>query len=70
MPPKIVELLKPWSLVHIDLIYLYFKSTIQQELVGAIIRKERSLTCMMMIYMEAGRFEIIQAPLLNIEYFI
>ena len=49
MPPKNIAELKPWDLVHVDLISPYSKYIIQQQPGGAIIRNNVSLTFMAMI---------------------
>ena len=49
MPPNNIEELKPWYLVHVDLIDPYIKSIIQQQPGGTVIRKNDNLTCMNMI---------------------
>ena len=48
-------------MVHIDLIVPYYKSIIQKQSGGAVILKELSLTCMMMINIIKSLFETIQA---------
>ena len=52
---------KPKKMVHIDLIVPYYKSIIQKQSGGAVILKELSLTCMMMINIIKSLFETIQA---------
>ena len=58
LPPKNIAELKTWDTVHVDLLGLYSKSYRQQQPVGAIIKNDISLTCMKMIDLAKGCFEI------------
>ena len=58
LPPKNISELKPWYLVHVDLIGPYSNSIRQQQPGGTVIRKNASLTCMAMIDPFKGWFEI------------
>ena len=53
--------------MHVDLIDPYRKSTIQQHPGGSIIRKNVSLTCMMIIDPATGWFKIVQIPTFDLE---
>ena len=44
LPPKIIAELRPWDLVHVDLIGPYSKSIIQHHTGGAMIKNHVSLT--------------------------
>ena len=59
LPTNIVASLKPWILVHINLIGPYSKSIIQQQPYIAIIQKYMSLACMTMIDPATGWFKKI-----------
>ena len=58
LPHKNTAELKPWGLMHIDLIGPYRKSIIQQQPGGAIIQKNASLNWMTMIEPTKIWFEI------------
>ena len=62
IPPKNTAELKPWDLVHVDLIGSYIKSIRQHQPGVVIIRKNYSLTCMTMIYPTTGWFKIVKIP--------
>ena len=62
LPPKNIAELKPWDLVHVDLIGPNIKSIIQQQTVSAIIRNNVSLTYMTMIEPTTGWFKIVEIP--------
>ena len=62
MPPKNIAELKPWYLVHVDLIGPYSKSIRQHHPGSAIIRKNVSLTCMRMINPATASFKIVEIP--------
>ena len=49
LPPNIIEPLKPWNLVHINMVGPYCKSIIKQHPCGAIIRKYLILACIKII---------------------
>ena len=66
MPPKNFAELTLWDLVHVDLIGPYSKSIIKQQLGGAIINNNVSLTCMTIINPPMGWFEIIKIPTYNL----
>ena len=59
MPPKNIEELKTWDLVHVDLICPCSKSIRQQHPGGAIIKNNVSITFMAMINPTTGGFGII-----------
>ena len=59
MPPKNIVELKPWDLVHVDLIGPYRKSIIQQQPGVTVILKNSSLACMTMIDLATDWFEIV-----------
>ena len=63
---NIVEL-KPWDLVHVDLIGPYSKSIIQQQPGGSVIRNNASLTCMLVIDPATGWFDISKIPMFDLE---
>ena len=54
LSPKIVAALKPWNLVHIDLIGSYYNSIIQQQTGSAIIKKLSLPTWQLLILTQAG----------------
>ena len=60
LPPKKIEELKPWYLVHVDLIGPYSKSKRKQQPGGAVIHNYSSLSCMNMIDPTTGWFEIVE----------
>ena len=60
LPPKNIAELKPWDLVHVELIGPHIRSIIQQDPCGTIIWKNDSLTCMTMIDPATGWFEIVE----------
>ena len=62
LPPKIIESLKSWRLVYINLIGPYSKSIIKEQSVGVVINKYVSLTHMTIIYPATGRFKIVKIP--------
>ena len=62
LPPKVIAALKPWNLVHIDLIGPYPKSIRQQHTGGTIIKKDVRLTYMTMIDPATGWFDIFKVP--------
>ena len=61
LTPKNILELKPWNMVHVDLIGTYSKSTRKHKICGAIINDNVSLTCMMMIDPKKGWCEICQS---------
>ena len=65
LPPKNIEELKPWDMVHVDLIGTYINSIRQPHPGSAIINKNFSLTCMAMIDPITDWFEIFQIPTLD-----
>ena len=67
MPPKNIAELKPWDLVHVDLIGPYRKSIRKHHPGGAIIRKNVSLTCMTIIETATGWLEIIEIPTFDLD---
>ena len=67
MPPKIMEELKPWDTVHVDLIGPYSVLMKQQLPDGRTRQKEVKLTCMTMIDPATGWFEIAEVPSFDIE---
>ena len=54
-------------MVHVDLMVLYSKYIIQQHPGGAIIKKNVSLTCMMMINPTTGWSEIVKVPTYDLD---
>ena len=67
LPPNHISELKPWDLVHVELIGPYRKSIRQQHPGGAIIRKNDILTCMMMIDPATGWFYIVKIPTFDLD---
>ena len=67
LPPKNITELKPWDKVHVDLIGLYSNSIRQQQPGGTVIRKNSSLTCMTVIDLYTGWFEIVEMPTFDLE---
>ena len=66
LPPKNIAELKPWYLVHVDLIGPYSNSIRQHQPGGAIVRKNFSLTFMKIIDPTKGWFEIVGIPMFNL----
>ena len=66
LPHKNIAELKPWDLVHVDLIVPYSKSIRQQNPGGAIICNNVSLACMTMIDPATGWFSIVEMPVFDI----
>ena len=66
LPPNNITEIKPWDLVHLDLIGPYSKSIRQHHPGGAIIWKNTSLNCMAMIDPTTVWFEIFEIPMLNL----
>ena len=62
LPPKNISELKPWDLVHVDLIGPYSKSIRHHKPDGAIIKNNGSLTCMKMIEPATVWSEIVEIP--------
>ena len=62
LSPKIIAELKPWDLVHVDMIGPYSKSILQHQPDGAIVMINVSLTCMTMIDPAMGWFKIFEIP--------
>ena len=60
LPHNDIAEIKPWDLVHVDLIGQYSNSIRQNHLGGAIISNNVSLTCMVIIDPNTGWFEIIE----------
>ena len=67
LPPRIITELKPRYLVHVDLVGQYSKSIRQQQPGGAIIKKHFSLTCMTIIDLATGWFNIIEIPMYDLD---
>ena len=67
LPPTNITELKPWDLVHVDLIGPYSKSIRQHHPGGNIIRNNFILTCMMMIDPATGWFEIFKIPTYHLD---
>lgn len=68
LPSKIIGDLIPWYTVHTDLIRPSYTLTVKQyQPDGTIITKELSLTCMTLLDLATGWFEIIQVPRFNID---
>ena len=63
MSPKHIAELKPWDLVHVDLIGTYSKSIQQNHPSGTIIKNNFSLTCTTMIDPATGWFKIFEIPM-------
>ena len=66
LSPKKTAALKPWDLVHIDMIVLYRNSIRQKQPGGAIIWNNFSLNCMAMIDPATGWFMIFEIPTYNL----
>ena len=60
MSPNNIAELKLWDAVHVDLIGPYSKSIRQQHLGVSIIKNNVSLSCMKIINLTTGWFEIVQ----------
>ena len=60
LPPKDIAGLKMWKTVHVGLIGLYSKSTIQQDPGGTIINNNVILVCMAMIEPVTGWFKMVE----------
>ena len=54
-------------MVHVDLIGPYSKSIRQQQPGGTFIRNNYSLTCMTMIDLATGWFDIVEIPTFDLE---
>jgi hypothetical protein len=67
LPPKIMEELKRWDTVHVDLIGPYTVTINQRHPDGKLRKKDVQLTCMTMIDPATGWFEIAEVPSFNIE---
>ena len=67
LPAKNIEELKPWDMVHVDLIGTYRKSIRQQQPGGAIIWNNSSLACMTMIDPATVWFKVIKIPTFNLD---
>ena len=61
LQPKIIAVLKPQNLVHIDLICPYSRSIRKYQPVSVIIKKDVSLILMKMIDTATGWFEIFDS---------
>ena len=53
--------------MHVDLIGPYSKSIRQQHPGGTVIRKNSSLTCIMMIDPATGWFDIVKIPTVDLK---
>ena len=62
MPPKNVGTLTPWDTVHVDLIGPYSIMAKQDQPDGSLQAKTLQLTCMTMLDLVSGWFEIIEVP--------
>ena len=62
MPPKNIAELKPWDLVHVDLIGTYNNSIRQQQPCGTVISSNYSLTFVTMIDPATGWLYIVEIP--------
>ena len=67
LPDKNIPELRPWYLVHVDLISPYRKSIIQKKPVGNIINNNISLTCMKMVDPATVWFKIIEIPTYDLD---
>ena len=67
LPPKNIVEIKSWDTVYIDLIDQYGKSIRQQHPCGTIIRNNSILTCMTMIDLVTGWFEIFEMPTFDLD---
>ena len=67
LPHKNIAELKPWDMVHVDLIDPYSKSTRQNHPGGTVGQKNASLTCMTMIALATGWFEVVKIPKFDLE---
>ena len=61
--------LKPWDLVHVDLISSYNKYRRQHQTGGPIIKNNVSLTCTKMIYLATGWFEMMKILTYDLDEF-
>ena len=53
--------------MHVYLIGPYIKSIRKYQPGGTVIRNNASLTCMMMIYLAKGWFEIVEIPTFDLD---
>ena len=67
LPPKNIAELKPWDLVHIELIGPYSKSIRHQKPCGTVIRNNASLTFMPMIDPATSWSKIAEIPTFDLE---
>ena len=67
IPPKNIAELKPWCLLHVDLIDPYSKYTRQHQSGEAIISNNVSLTCKKMINSATGWFKIIEVTTCDLD---
>ena len=67
LPPKNIAELKPWYLVHVDLIGPYRRSIRKQQPGGTVIYKNDRLICMKMIERTKVWLKIINIPTLKLE---
>ena len=68
LPPKIILKLKPWDLLHIDLIDLYINAIRQHHPVGSIINNYFSINYMKIVSPDMGWFEIFKFLTFNLDY--
>ena len=67
LSPNNIAELKPWELVHVDLIGPYSNSIRQHQPGGAIIKDNVSLACMITIDPATDWFEIFKIPTYNLD---
>ena len=67
LPPKNISEVKPWDMVHVDLICPYSSSIIQHHLGGAIVNNNVSLNSMTMINPATGWIETVEIPIYDID---
>ena len=67
LPPKDIAELKPWYLVHVDLIGPYRRSMIQKKPGVNVIYKKDRIPCMTMIDPASGWFEIVEITTFNLK---
>ena len=60
-------IIKPWNIVHLDLIGTYSKSIIKQYSGGTTIKNNVSLSCMTMIDPDTGWFEMVKVTKFDLD---
>ena len=67
LSPKNIAEIKPWDMVHVDLLGSYTKSIRQHKPGGTVIHKNASTTCMKMIDPSLGWFEFVEIPTFDLK---